>query len=260
MKVSHEGVPSGVVATAPVQKGSAGRGGVKKMLVGMIILGALTTVLQPGTFANFSAETDNAATIQTGTLVLENKLGTTAGQQTATDCYSTNGALGTTVNTANSSACGTFFSGPGGGTTVGTGSTVTGVQFLTLKDIGTLNAATSSLTIACTTATSGGTFTGTGDLCNGLKIIVAETLADFSTLKTANTALVGACTGATIATCPLSGGASGPVSAGSISANPGAWTAGTSRFFYVSVGLAGTTDNALQGRQAAMTFKWVTTE
>lgn len=219
-------------------------GRLKAVLVGMLIVGAVTAYAG-GTFANFSAQTNNPATIQTGTLVLDNKAPTT-------DCYSTNGGTGTTVNTANSATCASYFS-------VSTGSTGTGTQNLTLTDIGTLGASTSALTIVCTTSAAAGTFTGTGDLCAGLKIIVAETDNTFSTLKTSATALVGTCSGATVSTCS---GAAGPTGNGvaTVTANPGAFAATTARYFYISVGLGGTTDNALQGRSAAMTFKWAATE
>ena len=234
---------------------------IKAILVGMLIIGAIT-VYAGGTFANFTAETDNGATIQTGTLVLENQLGTTAGQLSATDCYSTSGlSKSTTVPSANSSNCASYFVAANGGVVTGSGgSTFTGTQDLTLKNLGTIGAATSQLTVTCANGANGATapFTGSGDLCAGLKVIVAETLADFTTLKTANTALVGACTGATVATCPLSGGQNASTVA--FTANPGAFPAGTTRYFHVSVGLAGSNDNALQGRTASMSFQWLATE
>lgn len=73
---------------------------VKKILVGMLVVGAFGAAVSGSTFATFSAQTTNSAQFQTGTLLLGNKVGS------GSECFST--AVGVAIN-GNSATCDNLF-------------------------------------------------------------------------------------------------------------------------------------------------------
>jgi len=223
---------------------------VKRLLVGMLIVGAISAATAAGTFATFNASTSNNGTVTSGTLLL----GNTANG--GTECISTaDTGAANTITAGNSNACSVLFSG----TLNPTGSTT---SFLTLKNEGNFNAATSSVTVsACASTVNNltiGRHTFAGDptnapLCNKLQAVIAEVTTSNGTTLGGSGCVFGANSGSTpLVNCSYSGTISG--AAGSYPL--GAFNAGTSRFFVVDVNFPDTNDNRYQGQNAALTLTW----
>src|SRR2546427_8136255 len=146
---------------------------IKKLLLSVLVVGAVTSVVSVGTFATFSAETTNPTnTFATGALVLSDKVGA------GTACLSTNG--GTTDTNVNA-ACTTAFAlstKKPGDTDITT--------HLTILNAGSLSASAFKLYAAgaCTAANDSETYHGTGDPCTVVDLYVQETASDFTTLIT----------------------------------------------------------------------------
>jgi len=133
----------------------------KKVLITMLVLGALAAV-GGGTYASFNAVTTNPGnTFQTGSIFLSNDKNTTA-----TTCFSYGTLTAGQFTNNNSNACSTLV-------TVATtkpSATVTTVV-LHLKNVGS-TAGTLGLTTTCSSANSDPTASGNRPLCDRLAIRV----------------------------------------------------------------------------------------
>jgi predicted ribosomally synthesized peptide with SipW-like signal peptide len=227
---------------------------VKPILVGMLILGAITAAVSGGTFATFNASTSNDATITSGTLLLGNKV------NAGTECMSTDASLAppsATITALNTNACTALFS-----TTLNP--TQAGVANLTLKNEGNLNAATSSLVAtACVSAINPITVNGTafsGDtvnapLCSILQLVVAEVTVSGGNTLTGAGCVYGLAGGLVpVTNCQYD--ATKTVSGAAGTTALGAFNAGTSRFFVIGVKFPDTNDNRYQGQKATVSVTW----
>jgi hypothetical protein len=218
----------------------------KKALIAALVLGALTAV-GAGTYATFSAQTGNPAnTFATGTIVLSD-------QGPVTTCLSTAG--GATDSNVNPN-CDTLVS-----LTVQTPGGAGATQNLTLKNVGSLNAAAlKAFSTACTDANAAAeTYHGTGSPCSSVQLYIQQWTSAARTTVTA--CLYG---GAVVAnTCDFSDttktiGAfqtAHPNLAGG--QNLGALTAGSSVFLTIGVAMpASTAGNNMQGRSASFDLTW----
>jgi len=180
----------------------------KKALVTLLIVGAFGAVVHPGgTFATFSAAVTNPATITTGTVVLSDV------NPTSGTCLSVGAA--TTITTTNSFTCPTGFLNITQATLLPTVFSTTnlplkgGVNVITLKNVGSIDANTVQLYAAgnCNVTAGGGTYTG-GHLATAAGICAALDLVIYQATDA---------TGATMATngClygnKLGTGSTGPV-------------------------------------------------
>ena len=225
---------------------------VKRLLVGMLILGAITAATAGGTFATFNAATSNSASVTTGTLLLGNSV------NAGTQCMSTDasGAPATaTITAGNSNACTTLFAANVNPTGSAQGN-------LTLRNEGNFNAATSTLTAtACVSAIHPVTVNGTafsGDIvnapiCSFLQLVVAEVTASGGTTLTGAGCVLGAAGGVS----PVTNCQFGPtINTLPASTALGAFNQATSRFFVVAVKFPDTADNRYQGQQAQVSLTW----
>ena len=225
---------------------------VKRLLVGMLILGAITAATAGGTFATFNAATTNSATVTTGTLLL----GNTA--NAGVECMSTSasGAPPTaTITAGNSNACSALFS-------ANVNPTGTARGYLTLRNEGNFNAASSTLTAtACTSVINPVTVNGTafsGDvvaapICNFLQLVVAEVTVSNGTTLTGSGCIMGAAGGVS----PVTNCQFGPImNTLPASTALGVFNQATNRFFVVAVKFPDTADNRYQGQMAQVTLTW----
>lgn len=134
-------------------------GTYKKVLVSLMVLGALAALIHPGTFATFNASTKQDATVTTGDIILDTNYA-------SHDCVSSGGQDPTgsvTVTSANDStggtACQVVFSTP---FKAGAAQTLN----FQLKNIGNVNASTLSV-YASGTCVSSGAATTSGTLIGG---------------------------------------------------------------------------------------------
>lgn len=218
--------------------------GRKVAITVAVLVGALA-ILGAGSFATFTAQTDNPSnTFASGTLVLGN---TKTG---GTECLSTGGGSTDTNVNAN---CDQLFNltvkKPGD----------SGSATLTIKNEGSLAAtALKVFSTACTPSNaSGESYHGTGDPCSAIQVTVQQ-YSD-SAFTTPSACLYGHATGATCdftdttktlsAFVSATGSSAGGVSIGSLAA-------GASDYFKVSVQLPSSAGNSLQGRQAVVDFDW----
>ena len=158
-------------------------GALRKILVALVVVSALTASAGAGTFASFSASTTNDADFQTGTIVLQTQrrggsvIGGTATGTSAhgTLCLSTGG--GSTDDNDNES-CQIVMSS---NTTLKPGDELVGN--VTVENVGTLGATTLKVFAApaCTSVDDAGSYHGDEDLCGSLRISILETSADFTT-------------------------------------------------------------------------------
>lgn len=196
---------------------------------------ALTTVLLSagllsmsvtGTLSGFTAAITNSAnTVTTGSLVLQEGVGSNA---TTFTCTSVDGSSITT----NSSTCATInkFGGTGY-QTMTPGATVT--QNVTFKNAGTLNASTFTLAPAgCTQSAVGGASGSATDLCSKLSVVVTQSGTPSTTVYTGT--LAGFTASRSLTT--LSSGASST--------------------FTFAVTLDSNVGNAYQGLQASVPMTW----
>jgi predicted ribosomally synthesized peptide with SipW-like signal peptide len=211
------------------------------MVVGLIAVVGGTA----GTFASFTAETTNANTFATGTLVLSNKV------DSAAACLSTGGSnTDTNVNASCSKFFNTSLSVPG----------ATGGGNLVLKNDGTLDPSALILTpSSCSdTDASGTTYHGTGNICSTLQITIQE-YSD-SGFTTASNCVYGGGTATACAFDPSKtiGGLAtdGAINLNASSPLTGPLPAGQSRYFKVSILFPSSAGNNLQGRQADIGLTW----
>ena len=215
----------------------------------LYVIGAANTV--PGSFASFSATTDNAgATFASGTLVLSN----TVAAQGA--CLSTGG--GTTDGNANT-ACDAFFDlavrKPGDVATV----------HLTLDNVGSLDASNLAFGWSganCTTTNAiDESYFGTGNLCVQILLAVQE-YADAAAMaaddRTGGTCWYGDQTDPT--SCALIDGKTLADFDQFKNANlidGGPMPAADQRFFGITMQMRPAASNTVQGRSITATFTWL---
>lgn len=216
-----------------------------KVLLSTLVVTVVAGTLGVGTFASFSAQTDNDATFKSGTIVLSN----TANAGTA--CLST--TAGSTDT--NSNTCDALFSMPvqkPGGTAV--------TADLTLKNVGSLDANGMVFAAACTAADSAESYHGTGDICTVTDLTIQE-YTD-ATRGTPSTCVYG---GGTASTCAISSSktfADFVTNHGSSATGAalGTLTAGVDHFYRITVQLDSAADNTMQGRTASIALKWLATQ
>jgi predicted ribosomally synthesized peptide with SipW-like signal peptide len=218
----------------------------KRLLVGILIIGALAALIGAGTFATFDATTTNSATFTSGTIVLSNTV------NAGSACLSTAGApIQGGAGTNNANGCDALFPAA----TNKPGDTAT--ANITLAHTGNINASKLQLFAAGACASSAAPDAngnrGSGALCPQLQLIVKETLSDFTTSTGAGCVYGGAGCGFDAAHTPGDFGANHQL-AGAY--NLGAMNAATTRYFVVSVTFPLSSDNAYQGSKAALNFTW----
>ena len=227
---------------------------VKPILVGMLILGAISLAVQGGTFATFNAATSNSASVTSGTLLLGNIV------NAGSECMSTAALTApptATITAGNSSACTALFASV-------LNPTQSAVGNLTLKNEGNFNAATSTLTAtACVSATNPltvGATTFSGDivnapLCSVLQAVVAEVTTAGGTTLVPSGCFYGLAGGTTpVNNCQYD--VTKPLTGLPASTALGAFNSGTSRYFVVGVNFPNTADNRYQGQKANVTLTW----
>jgi hypothetical protein len=224
---------------------------IKKLLLTLMILGAITSTVSAGTFASFNASTTNpTSTFATGSLVLSNQ------KSTNTACLSTAGG---STNTNTNAGCDQLFSlsvqKPGDSAFVD----------LTLKNEGSINAsalkAAASQDCAASNA-AGQSYNGTGDPCTVVQLYIQEYTSIAN--RTAGITTGGTCHfgGGTASVCSFSAtktindfdtaypaSLATPLSMGTLNA-------GVSRYFRIYMTLPSTAGNNVQGRAATFGFTW----
>ena len=256
---------AGGPAKTPGGAGASKTGAMKKWLVGLLLLGVLSTLISSGTFASFNATLTQTSGITTGVLVLGNKT------DVAAECFSS-----TAVITTNSAACATapsIFSGAG----IGSGNS----QFhnVTLRNAGDLtNAVLSLSTTACAdVAAPVNGYNGATPACPKIQFMIAE-VASFTpgagptavtncyfgdNTKTFSTPGPNNFTGCGFGTLPATtldgvGGFDSQYLTGTSQLSLGALTLSPGRNFILGAQLLNASStNAMMGRGMTMTFTWL---
>lgn len=223
-------------------------GTTRKILMAVVLVGALATASGSGTFAGFNATTTNASSaFQTGTVVLSNL------KQGGTTCFSY-GASPTAIGT-NSQACADNLYSFAANQKPSASNI--GTVNLTLTNIGSLPGTLKVYaSTACSSGPDAGSYHGNGNLCQFLKISIQET-----------TSLGGAGNGACIypaAASNCAAVAAGDLStlndlASALSVGTLAATNGV-RYFTVNVALPNGTsgaENSIMGLTASWALGWV---
>ena len=234
---------------------------IRKILVGLLVLGALSAALSTGTFATFNATTTNDATIQTGTLILGNNV-----NAQANDCLSAQGGGGLTTN---SNACAALWNVTNRGGASGN----LGNQDIRLENLGTVNASTFSMyTNGCTngsnaTTINGTAYTGTGNLCTNLQFFIAQTASDYTTVtnciygNAAGTGAAGGLNGCDFTAADTLNGFTSTHNGSGSALSLGSLNAGGGNAKYFVLGLyTPDMNNSFQGRSATTTFTWTIAE
>jgi len=217
----------------------------RKILLSAAVVIVLAAGVGFGTFATFTAETDNPGNVfAQGTLVLSNQ------KQGGSVCLSTGGSsTDTNVNTGCDQLFNLAAKKPGD----------SGTANLTLKNAGSIDASTFKVfSPTCTAADAAGeTYHGTGNPCTGVQLYVQQwSDAAFST------PLVCLYGGAAGNTCNFSdttktlGDFATNYSNSSNGLSIGSLTAGSSAYFTIGVKSPSTAGNSLQGRKATQDFDW----
>lgn len=222
---------------------------LRKSLIAIVVAGAgIAVAVQTGTFASFTASTNNSATFDSGTLVLSNQ------KNSATACMSTGG--GTTDTNSNScdSAFALTVKKPGDASTVD----------ITLTGAGSINASAlkAFATAACnSTNSSGESYHGSGNICSSIDVYVQQ-FAD-ATSRTNNDTTGGTCLygGGTATACAYDNtktltafGTAYPNAGQSLGL--GALNSGASRYFRIGVQMDSSAGNTVQGLEASFGFTW----
>ena len=216
---------------------------VKRLLVGVLAVGALTALIGAGTFATFDATTSNSSTFQSGTIVLSNTVGA------GTACLST--AAGNPILAANSAGCDALFS------TTNQKPGDTASAHVTLVNTGSINATTLKLyaTGACANASApdtNGNF-GNGNMCSQLQMTVLETQSDFTTSTGSGCIYGGVACAFSASDTPGDFGTNHQVGS---AFNLGALNAAATRYFVVSVLFPAAPNNSFQGSQDSLSIAW----
>lgn len=253
---------AGGPARTPGGAGASKTGATKKWLVGLLLLGVISTLMSYGTFASFNATLTQSSGITTGVLVLGNKT------DAAAECFSSGAAI-----TTNSAACSTapsIFSGTGIGTST--------AQYhnVTLRNAGDLtNAILSLSTTVCSDVPAPvNGYNGASAACPSIQFMVAEVTSftpgagltpvincrfgnaagSFSTPGPNN--FTGCGFGATApTTLDGAGGFDSQFLTGTSSLNLGPLTL-VGRNFILGAMLPASATNSMQGRGMTMTFTW----
>jgi hypothetical protein len=217
-----------------------------KLFVTSLVVAAVAATLGFGSFATFSAQTNNPGNaFAHGTIVLSNL------RQGGTACLSTAGG---STNTNSNAACDQLLNltvrKPGD----------TGTAYLTLQNVGSLNATSFKVfSPTCTNANSTGeTYFGTGNPCTLLQLTIQQYTSN--TFTTTSACLYGHATGSacdwTDTTKTLGAFATAyPNAAGGLAIGSGL-NAGASVYIGISIQSPSTADNTYQGRQATQDFDW----
>lgn len=217
---------------------SSETGILRKLLLSLLVLGAISSLIGAGTFASFSALTTNANTFESGTVTMTNVAGNAVGG--SSNC--TTGASTVSGTCAILFNAGSTNLAPGGSASTNT-VTITYTGSLTTSNFGlyTSNYGENGSSSELCTATNPGSklnliiTVGTGgsptELFNG-------TLAAFNTARSGQGNAL-----------QLNGGAQGAGAAG-------VWSAGDAAQYNIAISLASDADNTYQGCQQDITFNW----
>ena len=153
---------AGGPARTPGGAGASRTGAMKKWLVGLLLLGVISTLMSYGSFASFNATLTQTSGITTGVLVLGNKT------DAAAECFSSAAAI-----TTNSAACSTapsIFSG------AGIGSGTAQYHNVTLRNAGDLTGALHKLstTVCSDVAAPVNGYSGATPACPAIQFMIAE--------------------------------------------------------------------------------------
>jgi predicted ribosomally synthesized peptide with SipW-like signal peptide len=256
---------AGGPAKTPGGAGASKTGAMKKWLVGLLLLGVLSTLISSGTFASFNATLTQTSGITTGVLVLGNKT------DAAAECFSSAAAI-----TTNSAACATA---PSIFSATGIGSGTAQFHNVTLRNAGDLNNALLSLsTTACNdVAAPVNGYSGATPACPKIQFMVAE-VASFnpgvgptavtncyfgSNVATFTTPGPNNFTGCGFGAAPATtldgvGGFDTTYLTGTGALNLGALTLAPGRNFIIGALLPNASStNAMMGRGMTMTFTWL---
>lgn len=215
---------------------------LKKILVSMTVVGAVSCFTITGTFAVLNSETRNArGTISSGTLTFSNKVNTN------TACYSY--GAGSTAN-ANPN-CDALFQNT---TLMYPGTAAT--QRVTITNDGSLGSTTLSVFMpSCTAVTTPGAPPGGGNPCasGGAQIYIQETDSSFTPTSCVFPTTGGTCAFAANTMAYFSTVANTASTAYSLGSGP---AAGASRYFIIGMQLPPGASNTLQGEEALFNMTW----
>jgi predicted ribosomally synthesized peptide with SipW-like signal peptide len=157
-----------------VHKSKAKISRARKMIIGVMAIGAVAAMTGAGTFASFNASTTNDATFKTGRIILSNAVN---GGQT---CFSSGTAAGQTstsdaVLDENTTTCDLFFTGPIRPGDVATAN-VDLVNSSTYTNANLYARQPSSSSTCVTSSINDATFDaiGSGNLCGAVRIAIQE--------------------------------------------------------------------------------------
>ena len=221
----------------------------KRLLIGLIVLGALAGVVGGVSFATFTAQTTNPTnTFSTGTLVLSDQ------KDTGTACLSTGG--GNSDTNSNSTGCEDLIA-------AGASDTST-THTVTVKNEGSIAASAFELwSASCTTSDAPGeSFHGTGDACGLIQLTIHDDTNNTCYYPTTTFGIPasGACTltsGKTLSDFASNANSSHIALKGDGTNN--GLGAGSNVVFTVQTSRA-TAGNTLQGRRASLDFTWKITQ
>jgi hypothetical protein len=216
---------------------------LKKMLLSLSVVGAVSCFTITGTFALLNSETqNNGGKISSGTLTFSNKVNTNAA------CYSY--GAGSTTNVNNS--CDSLFVGT---TQMYPGTAIT--QKVTITNDGSLNASSLSVFMPnCTVVTTPGAPTpGGGNPCasGGAQIYIQEANSSFTPTSCVFPTTGGTCAFTANTLSYFATVANTAASSYSLGAGP---SAGSSRYFIVGMQLPVGASNTLQGEEALFGLTW----
>lgn len=215
---------------------------LKKMLISLSVVGAVSCFTITGTFAVLNSETRNArGTISSGTLTFSNKVSTN------TACYSYGAGSSANVN-AN---CDSLFQNT---TLMYPGTAAT--QRVTITNDGSLAASSLSVFMpSCTAVTSPGAPAGGGNPCDvgGAQIYIQETDSSFVATSCVYPTTGGTCAFSANTMSYLASVANTASTAYSLGSGP---AAGASRYFVIGMQLPAGASNTLQGEEALFNLTW----
>jgi hypothetical protein len=223
---------------------------LKKILLTMMVLGGVGSTISAGTFASFNAATTNAnSSFASGSLVLGRQV------ESGTVCLSTGG--GTTDS--NTNTCDLMISPD----RVKIGDAATSVK-LTINNAGSLTGTLNyNRNGSCASATNNVYWTGgTGNLCTSTNLTIQEYESDWTTKKTAcifPSQPSTVCTTLNDSYAVTTG--SRPEDLPTTATSLGTLTAGSSRYFMLSMHLpnntsGGVISDEVQGRLATFALSW----
>jgi hypothetical protein len=216
---------------------------LKKILLSMSVVGALSCFTITGTFALLNAESqNNRARISSGTFTFSNTVNTNAA------CYSYGAGSSGNVN----NGCNALFTSA---TEMYPGTPIT--QKVTITNDGSIGGATLSVFMpSCTAGTTpGAPAPGTGNPCasGGAQIYIQETNASFAPTSCVFPTTSPTCSFTASTLAYLATVANTAASAYSLGAGP---APGASRYFLVGMQLPAGASNTLQGKMAQFGLTW----